>query len=133
MEQPKTFSIFQNLPAELRLHIWKLALPNFSQPGLFPNGGKDCWFPQWLTPGNPNFDPGTNDNNFYLGFRPKLLTIEISLPTFFVNSEARGVTLSWIRENGVQMRFSQDQLRFTRCIDRRLDALYAPMNKGPGR
>ncbi|KAF4967694.1 hypothetical protein FSARC_4754 [Fusarium sarcochroum] len=128
MKHPHTFTLFPNLPPELRNQIWHQALPELSQPGLFSYHRKGCWQPKWLTPEDWDYYPGDYDN-IRFEFRHDLITMPVEMPLFFVNCEARDIALPWIRDNDIEIRFSEDRLHFIRRLDSELDALYLPMEK----
>ncbi|KAJ4263513.1 hypothetical protein NW762_006332 [Fusarium torreyae] len=128
MPQPHTFTLFTDLPSELRNQIWHQALPVLSQPGLFSYHRKGCWQPKWLTPDDWDYYPGGYDN-IRFEFRHDLLTMPVEMPLFFVNRETRGIALSWIRNNGIEIRFSENRLHFIRRLNPEFDALYLPMEK----
>ena len=124
------FPFFSCLPAELRIQIWKSALPDQIQPALsFYKEG--CWLFRELTPSDEDYDPNP-DLNLYFEFRPEMLdVIQLKLPLYSVNREARSIALGWARRNNVDVRSTHDASAhiFTCLFDSSRDVLYvAPDN-----
>ena len=133
---PKTmetavFALFPSLPAELRIQIWRDALPDkFRQALYFYKKG--CWQPQRLTEADANYNPHNDELNLVFDFHHELLDdAQLVLPYFFVNHEAHGVTLAWIHSQGIKIQFSKERqcLTFTRSFNPKYDVLYIPLEK----
>lgn len=117
------FSLFPNLPLELRIQIWHYALPEKKESSLVPYR-KGCW----------KVLPPTSDESkeLPLVFQHHLLDkIQIKIPLAFVNHEARNVALSWIHKQDIKVRFSNNTQPYilTREFDPLSDALYVPFDK----
>ncbi|KAF5020734.1 hypothetical protein F66182_7236 [Fusarium sp. NRRL 66182] len=121
------FARFSELPPELRNQIWRQALPDLTEPGLCLYK-KGCWQPRYLIPSDPDYLEGDLDNIRY-EFRHDMLTMPVELPQFFANREARSIILDWIRNNDVEIRYSEDRIHFVRRLNSKVDALYVPMEK----
>ncbi|OJJ35942.1 hypothetical protein ASPWEDRAFT_28536 [Aspergillus wentii DTO 134E9] len=126
-----TFPLFPNLPAELRNQIWQDALPDeIGQALYYYKTG--CWCPRRLTEADEEFDPENDELNLAFEFRHERLgDVEIEVPLFFVNREARGLALAWIQEQGLRMHLDKEtqSIRFWRQFDPRQDTLYVPRDK----
>lgn len=125
------FSLFPSLPAELRIQIWRDALPDKVEPALFFYK-KGCWHPRYLTEADASYHPHDDELNLVFEFHHELLDdIQLVLPSFFVNREARGITLAWIRSQGIKIRFYKKRqcLAFTRSFNPEYDTLYVPLEK----
>lgn len=95
------FALFPSLPAELRIQIWRDALPDKIRQALY-SYKKGCWQPQRLTETDANYNPHNDELNLVFNFRHDLLDdAQLVLPYFFVNHEAHGVTLAWIHSQGI--------------------------------
>ncbi|KIM94443.1 hypothetical protein OIDMADRAFT_106789 [Oidiodendron maius Zn] len=87
---PATFPLFSSLAPELRDQIWRGALPNKRAPH------------------EEDYDPNNNELNMIFEFHHSLLdNIQFSVPLFFVNREARNITLTWIRKHGFKIRYNR--------------------------
>ncbi|KAL3444168.1 hypothetical protein BJX65DRAFT_311134 [Aspergillus insuetus] len=122
------FHLFPHLPTELRLQIWQDALPATLGTGsaVFPYK-KGCWGPRHLTPGDPEYDSLHEDLNLNFEFDHTLLDpLEICLPLFHVNHEARSVALQWIQQQNLTTRFDKqkNELVFLRLFNADTDTLY---------
>ena len=98
-----SFPLFSCLPLELRLQIWRDALPHIIRPAIhfFQKG---CWDRQ-LSPPNNEFKYG-------LGL---LDIFQFEMPVFFVNREARDVVWAWIRKHGIKTRAHEDRRSILVC------------------
>lgn len=97
-----TFSPFSSLPPELRHQIWCSALPEAIEPALFFYK-KGCWGPRRLTESDEEYDPNNDELNLNFEFFYDLLDNgSFNMPLVFVNREARGIALAWIRDKGIQ-------------------------------
>ena len=89
------FHLFTNLAPELRHQIWNAALPDEIGPVLYfyKTGG---WHPQ---------HPGNDESYVDLEYRHDLLdAVQIEIPLFFVDREARHIVLAWIQKQNIKMR-----------------------------
>lgn len=118
------FTIFPQLIPELRLEIWRLALPAPSTCSLYPYK-RGCWVVEDL-----GLEPDPNGEDLYLKFDSSLLDpLRIELPLHAVNREARDVARKYIREqNLVPASDSTDESEvwFLRHFDPRTDAMFLP-------
>ncbi|RHZ43799.1 2EXR domain-containing protein [Aspergillus thermomutatus] len=129
---PPTFPHFSNLPPELRILIWHEALPQKDSPALifFKKG---CWHLRRLSESEQGYDP-TDPSHPHFYFRPELLDhVEVEVPLYFVNREARRIALAWCREQEISMRFSGNQSPvFARPFNPEHDVLYVPLDQWDG-
>lgn len=127
-----TFPLFSSLPRELRDQIWRDALPDKVGPALYFYR-KGCWCPRRLsTSDEEGFDHENDENNLNFEFRHDLLDdIQFEIPLVFVNREARGNALAWVREQGIEIRPREDRQYpvFVRPFDPMRDALYIALDK----
>lgn len=126
------FSLFSDLPPELRDQIWRDALPEKLGPGLcFYKKG--CWRPRRLTASDVGYDPVRDDLNLVFEFRHDLLdATQFEMPLAYVNREARGIALAWIREQDMAIRPRDDKPPYPiyrRSFDPMRDALYIPLEE----
>jgi hypothetical protein len=131
LTKPSTFLLFSTLPRELRDQIWRYALPNDIGPALF-FFKKGCWCPRRRTAAEYRYDAENDENNLVFEWRADLLDdIEFEIPMVFVNREARGIVLDWIREQGFKTLPSEkaQQPFFLRSFDQTRDALYVGREK----
>ncbi|GIJ91453.1 hypothetical protein Asppvi_010418 [Aspergillus pseudoviridinutans] len=125
-----TFPHFTRLPPELRILIWHAALPEKDSPALifFKKG---CWLERRLSETEQGYDP-TDPSHPHFYFSPELLDqVEVNVPLFFVNREARSIALAWCREQGISVRFSGNQQSpiFARPFNSQHDVLYVPLEQ----
>jgi len=126
-----TFPLFSSLPPELRDQIWCDALPDKVGPALYFYK-KGCWCPRRLTKSDKGYYPENDEFNLNLEFRHDLLdATQFEIPLVFVNREARGIALAWVREQGIKIRPHEDGQYpiFVRSFDPWRDALYIPLDK----
>ena len=126
-----TFPLFSSLPQELRDQIWRDTLPNKVGPALYFYR-KGCWCPRRLSVYDEEYDPENNENNLNFEFRHDLLdNIQFEIPLVFVNREARGIALAWVREQGIKIRPRENKQYplFLRSFDPIRDTLYVTLNK----
>lgn len=125
-----TFLHFSSLPSELRNRIWHDALPDKDEPALcFYKKG--CWCPRHLSESDEEYDPD-GMCNLEFEFRHDLLDhVQVEVPLFFVNREARGIALAWVREQGIALRFCKDRqcYYFVRSFDPMYDTLYLALDR----
>ena len=102
-----TFPQFSRLPAELRNQIWQGALPDRIEPAIcFYKKG--CWLPREVAPSDEDYNPDP-DGNLYFEFRHDLLdALQLEIPLYFVNHDARSIALGWICKHNVDIRKFQD-------------------------
>ena len=125
------FPLFPSLPAELRHQIWQDALPDKIHQPLY-SYKKGCWTPRLVTESDPDYDFENPHLNLNFEFRHELLDdVEFEVPLFYVNREARGFALAWVREQGLAIRFHRGRgcVVFVRAFDPKHDTLYVPFNK----
>lgn len=121
-----TFPHFPSLPAELRNQIWHDSLPIKDKPALFPYT-KGCWWVRILTESDEEYDFAWEKDR-----SPDLLgPVEVNVPLFFVNHEARRIALAWAHEQGIKMRYCEDRHCniFERLFDEVHDTLYVELDK----
>ena len=125
-----TFPYFSSLPAELRNRIWHDALPDKDGPAL-SFYKKGCWCPRRLSKFDEGYD-ADDKCNLEFEFRHDLVDhIQVEVPLVFVNREARGIALAWVREWGIEICFRKDRQChvFVRPFDPVYDALYIAFDK----
>ncbi|KAF4341449.1 hypothetical protein FBEOM_4610 [Fusarium beomiforme] len=119
------FTLFQNLPPELRIQIWHYGLSEPRGTGICI-WKKGCWIPKYLTPGDSDYCPDVADN-IRFEFRHDLLSTPVKIPLVDVNLEARRVALAWARDNNnIKVHYSKGKYHFEVKMDNELDALYVP-------
>lgn len=126
-----TFPLFSSLALELRNQIWRDALPDKAGPALYFYR-KGCWCPRRLSKSDEGYDPENDENNLNFEFRHDLLDdVQFEVPLVFVNREARGIALAWVREQGIEIRPREDRQypAFVRPFDPMRDALYIVLDK----
>jgi hypothetical protein len=77
-------------------------------------------------------DPDNGENNWCLEFHcSRMNPLQIDVPLFHVNQEARRSILSWIHDQGLALRFcrKKQSLVFIRSFDPKRDLLYVPENR----
>ncbi|VUC21855.1 unnamed protein product [Clonostachys rosea] len=92
-----SFSIFSNLPPELRLKIWSYALPEDITNLLYVYK-RGCWSARPILESDERYDSQHDNGNWSYDFCPDLLpgpTFKVRLG--FVNHESREVALTWVR------------------------------------
>lgn len=119
------FPLFSSLPPELRNQIWRDAVPDKVGPALYfyRNG---YWCPRRLSKSDKGYDPEKDENNLNFEYRHDLLDdAQFEVPLVFVNLEARGIALAWVREQGIEIRFCENRQHpiFVRPCDPMRDAL----------
>ncbi|KAJ4422584.1 hypothetical protein N0V82_002703 [Gnomoniopsis sp. IMI 355080] len=125
-----SFTLFPDLPTELRLHIWNKALPDYIPPALF-SWKPRCWKIRFLMNNEPESEPNRDDLNLVLEFRHSMLgPARFHLPLVSVNNEARGIALSWAAENGIDIDQvgEKDGPVLKRAFDPESDAIYFPLD-----
>ncbi|RTE80615.1 hypothetical protein BHE90_004846 [Fusarium euwallaceae] len=122
MQESPSFTLFPNLPPELRTRIWQHALPVIG-PAIC-RYRKGLWHPRYLQPGDEGYHPDLEDK-IDLEFRPDLvIQIPVELPLILVNSEARHVALEWARQHGIKIPPQGDGHTCMRPFDPQRDTIY---------
>ncbi|KAF2148841.1 hypothetical protein K461DRAFT_315808 [Myriangium duriaei CBS 260.36] len=85
--QPASFTYFSKLPNELRLAIWKHALPDAHIPSFYV-------FRAWEEISLDMEEP-----------LDKIAAPRIDLPLGYVNREAHGIAKKWVQNQGLSMRY----------------------------
>lgn len=120
-----TFPHFAELPTELRDMIWEYALPTGPiGPLLF------LYKPgSWSSPRIHDHKWEMDDYDFARMFFD---SIEISVPLFFFNRQARSRARRWMREYGLYVRYYPDtnSIVTVRLFHRAVDILYLPLETG---
>jgi len=99
-----SFAFFPELALELKDNIFNKALSDEIQPALF-HYKKGCWRPRFLSEDGEDYDHSYPESNLYLLFYHDLLdAVQLDVPLFFVNRDARDVVLPWIREHNLEIR-----------------------------
>jgi hypothetical protein len=108
------FTLFPQLITELRLEIWRLALPEPLNKALYPYK-KGCWVLEDL---GIEPDPNGEDLNLRLDFS-LLEPYQIDLSMYSVNREAHSVAVKHLRRQKliVSQNCAQSGLRFLRPFD----------------
>lgn len=121
---PSTFPHFPSLPPELRNLIWRAALPDKDGPALYPYRYGCCCLRR-LSKSDANYDPDDRYNS-NLEFCYDSLEVQVEVQLVFVNREARGIALGWVREQRIEMRFCEDRQChvFVRPFDPTRNVLY---------
>lgn len=115
------FTLFPDLIPELRLMIWRLALPTSSQRLLYPYK-HGCW-----TCEDFGLGPDANIEDLYLQLDTSLLEpLRVELPLYAVNREARDVTLEYFKRHKVTVQRSSNGLEVLRPFDPRSDTVFLP-------
>lgn len=124
-----SFSHFPRLPPELRLQIWHYLLPDKDGVALSPYR-RWCWQPRRLSKSDERYSVDDEDNLEVI-FRHDLINIEVKVPLFFVNREARSIALAWTRKQGIKLQFCEDRQCpvFVRPFDPLYDVLYIAQDK----
>jgi hypothetical protein len=133
---PPSFALFTNLPRELREQIWRETLPTDSGSTLFPYR-KGCWTVRDPAKGETGFEPGFPDHLELLFLYESLDKLHFDIPIFFVNSEARDIATTWLREKGLEVKVypgpvpghQQPWCTFARTFRPHRDILYVPDGK----
>jgi hypothetical protein len=126
------FTLFPKLITELRLEIWRLALPtSLSRSNvrlLYPYRER-CWVfdPVRLQP-----DP--NVEHLYIRFdTDRLEPLHVALPLYSVNREARSITVKWLQEQRATIprssSSSSNAYEFLRPFRPTTDAVFVPTAK----
>lgn len=117
------FVLFPKLITELRLEIWRLAMPASLARSLYPYK-KGCWMVE-----NRDLELDPNGHDLQLKFDTSLLDpLKFELPLYAVNREARNVTLGFVHEENLVL--SQDAARnraeFIRHFNPKTDTMFLP-------
>lgn len=123
---PLQFPLFPCLPRELRDEIWRNALPQRLEPGLYFYKPR-CWCSQRLTPLGENCDCTRHESPSNLKYCHDLLdNHEFEIALYFVNHEARAVTLAWARKLKMQVRSNSQPATFVWPFTPNRDVMYCP-------
>ncbi|GAM88649.1 hypothetical protein ANO11243_066830 [Dothideomycetidae sp. 11243] len=142
------FSLFSRLPLELRILIWRFALPESVGQILCPYR-ESFWRIERLLPGNPGYEdhePNSEDEEDIDYFKPQFRQrfrydlfgrAWIAIPAYYVNQEARTVATDWMQKNEFanycpapnKPRRSITPLVFVRPLDLCRDAIYIPLHE----
>lgn len=118
------FTLFPQLITELRLEIWRLALPAPFTRSLYPYK-TGCWVVEDL-----GLEPDSSGEDLYLKFDTSLLDpLRVEIPLYTVNREARDVARKYIREQNLVPSpgsISGSEIWFLRFFDHRTDAMFLP-------
>lgn len=115
------FTLFPQLITELRLHIWRMALPVPISNLLYPFK-KGCW-----TYGDLGLEPDPNGEDLYMEFDTNLLEpLRVELPLYSVNREARDVVAKYLQQQDLVARRGSSEYEFLRHFDSRLDTMFVP-------
>ncbi|KAF7622111.1 hypothetical protein F9C07_8145 [Aspergillus flavus] len=120
------FTLFPNLPPELRNQIWRDTLPDKVRQALYFYK-RGCWRTRRLTEDDEDYSHDNDQLNICHEFRHDLLDpMKFEVPLLFVNSEARGVALTWMQGQGLKIRFCEDRQNpiVIRSFDPDHDTLY---------
>ncbi|KAJ5116670.1 hypothetical protein N7456_001018 [Penicillium angulare] len=125
------FSNFQRLPAELRLQIWREAMPrSIGNPLYFYKEG--CWESRRLTEGDNGYDHINEDNNLEMQFyHDRLEPLNVKVPLYFASHDSRELALEWIAGEGLETRIGDENqpTSFTRQFDPHSSIFYVPQPK----
>lgn len=103
-----TFYLFPSLPYELRLEVWRAALPIEMRPAMFLYR-EGLWHTRLLSAFEEDYLPDEN-LNWILEFKHALIDpVQYQVSLFFVNREAHAVALAWIRNGGLGVRTLNEQ------------------------
>ena len=122
----RTFPLFPKLPFELRDQIWRESLPDKVTCSLCFYRDR-CWTFERLTPSDKEYNHHIAEFVYDGQLRRKLLEeIELNLPHFFVNREARHNALTRMRAHDLKRRVARagQSLVLARPFRLRRDALY---------
>ena len=88
--------------------------------------------PDPLSKSDEEYGPEYDENILFFEFRYDLLgDAQFEVPLVFVNCEARGIALAWVREQGIELRSRENRQNpiFVRPFDPMRDALYVALDK----
>ncbi|KAK2595205.1 hypothetical protein QQS21_007058 [Conoideocrella luteorostrata] len=125
---PSTFTLFPNLPPELRDLIWRHTLPPNIQQALYIYR-RGCWQPRYLQEDEEDYSPDDPALNLNFEFHHALLkVVQFDIPAFSVNREAQSIASAWIKEHKLRIRCPMHSPSpiFVREFDPELDTLYVP-------
>ena len=132
-----TFYRFTRLAPEIRNQIWRATFQDEAGPVLYFYK-KGSWCPRPLLPSDPGYgyDPENDESTLVFKFYHDVLdSVQVEMPLFLVNREARDVAQSWMGEHGIKIRVYRGidgQLQppgFVRPFDLVHDALYIAPDK----
>ncbi|GAM89575.1 hypothetical protein ANO11243_076140 [Dothideomycetidae sp. 11243] len=132
---PSTFHGFPRLPTELRLKIWREALPEHAQNTLRLYR-KGCWQPRRLNRDDQDYALNRPEPRINLYFRSDLLGgVGMLLSPALVNHEAHAVAKEWMRDGSSgppKYRLEWHAARplaVIRSLDLAHDAIYVPQDR----
>lgn len=129
-----TFALFGTLPPELRNQIWHLSLPECLGPALYiyrDGGGRS----RPLSPSEVGYIYADPDDSLTFKVRlGMLLHVQFDVPIVNVSTEARGIALTWAKENDLQIHQGPDDgnVQFGRAFDPGRDALFVGIHLWDG-
>lgn len=97
------FSLYSELPPELRIQICRAALPDQLAPALhlYKRG---CWGPRYLAETDVGYESDSADDNLVLEFCfEKLGVARLDISIAAISSEAREAALTWAAKLGVEV------------------------------
>lgn len=113
------FTVFPKLITELRLGIWRMAMPAPLNRPLYPYK-QGCWKVEDL-----GLEPDFNGEDLHMIFdTSRLDPLDIDIPLYAVNRQARGVALEYIRKQNLVA--SPDSTRFLRNFNPKTDTMFLP-------
>ncbi|KAK7744642.1 hypothetical protein SLS53_003529 [Cytospora paraplurivora] len=128
MNATAKFTLFPDLPLELRIQIWQDALPDTIGPGLY-SYRPGCWEPRLLTESDYNYTPGDDSMNWALNFHyDRLGSARLNIALVLVNREARDVALDWAARQDVEIRQTGDSQVLIRHFDPERDCMYVSLD-----
>jgi hypothetical protein len=120
------FTLFPQLITELRLEIWRLALPEPLNKALYPYK-KGCWVLEDL-----GTEPDPNGDDLHLRHDFSLLEPhQIDLSMYFVSREAHRVAVKYLRTQKlvISQDSAQSGLKFLRLFDPDTDTIFLPTSE----
>ncbi|KAI1877383.1 hypothetical protein JX265_003391 [Neoarthrinium moseri] len=124
------FTVFPELPLELRREIWRRALPE-RVPTLYPYWNSS-WDVRYLKESDAGYQPDVVGQDLIMEFNIRdLRAAHVKLPSVYVNREAREVALAWARQHGIRIQsYGYTGLPFFRQpFQASYDTLYVPADQ----
>ncbi|KAF2148872.1 hypothetical protein K461DRAFT_271467 [Myriangium duriaei CBS 260.36] len=120
---PLSFTLFPQLPSELRCLIWEKALPPQPSTMMYRYRARsEIWKVRPVVPSDGDLYDENKQDNTILEFQNANVGDKVfDLPTACVNKEARAVTLAWTRDFGIVWK---KNIGFAKCFDPSSDVLY---------
>ncbi|KAF4761372.1 hypothetical protein N7455_000907 [Penicillium solitum] len=119
----QTFHPFPRLPPELRLQIWRDALPEKDSPAFTPYKSSG-WIPN---PASENMDANNSPPIVEWEYHHEFLDqIRVKIPLANVNHEARHAAIEWARKQGIEVIFHdyRECVVFLRPFDPMRDVIW---------